>query len=247
MSVPEPRFSAIGERLGGIRRVKVPSAPEAAAQAIRDAVLSGSLKPGDRIIEEKLAISLGIGQPTVREALKELEFQGFVRKIPRRGTYVTKLTQDDFRKILEVRMVLELFAVGLAAGKMTPHVDRELTALTEQMGRAAEEFDLGRFHKADMAFHRIVWALTGNEYLEQALESVAFRLFAFVLLQRDPGSRNEFLASAKQHLGILAGLRSRDHQEARRAFVSETAKFWKDFHDVSLNEDGLQAGLSSFR
>src|SRR5574337_84924 len=123
MPAHELRLPATSERLGGIRRVRVPSAPEAAAQAIRDAVLSGSLKPGDRIIEEKLATSLGIGQPTVREALKELEFQGFVRKIPRRGTYVTKLTQDDFRKILEVRMVLELFAIGLAAAKMTPEVD----------------------------------------------------------------------------------------------------------------------------
>ncbi len=247
MLAPEDAFAAIGGSSGGIRRVRVPTAPEAAASALRDAILAGNLKPGERVIEQKLAASLGIGQPTVREALKELEFQGFVRKIPRRGTYVTKLSQDDFRKILEVRMVLELLAIGLAAGKMTPEVDNELTGLTEQMGRAAEKFDLGAFHKADMAFHRIVWGLSGNEYLDQVLESVAFRLFAFVLLQRDPGSRNEFLASAKQHDGILAGLRTRDPQEARRAFVSETAKFWRDFHEVSLNEDVLRADSSSFR
>src|SRR5213596_3845345 len=88
----------------GLRRLRSRSIPEEAAQLLRDAIIAGQLKPGERLVEQKLAGSLGIGQPTLREALKELEFQGFVRKAPKKGTYVTKVTLDDFRKIQEVRM-----------------------------------------------------------------------------------------------------------------------------------------------
>src|SRR5712692_11480047 len=87
-----------------VRPIIVQSAPQAAAEAIREAITVGRLKGGQRLVEQKLAASLGIGQPTLREALKELEFQGFVRKSPKKGTYVTELTPEDFRKIQEVRM-----------------------------------------------------------------------------------------------------------------------------------------------
>src|SRR2546427_7048922 len=96
------------EKLSPVRR---PSLPEAVAQRLRDAILVGQLKPGDRLVEQKLAGSFGIGQPTLREALKELEFQGFVRKSPKKGTYVTKVTLEDFRKIQQVRMALEVVAI----------------------------------------------------------------------------------------------------------------------------------------
>src|SRR5713226_6818269 len=98
--------------------MRFPSLPEAVAQKLRDAILAGKLKPGERLVEQKLAASFGIGQPTLREALKELEFQGFVRKSPKKGTYVTKLTADDFRKIQEVRMALEVVAIEKAAPRM---------------------------------------------------------------------------------------------------------------------------------
>lgn len=92
------------ESATGLARITVLRAPEAAAQAIRDAILTGRLKPGQRLIEKKLAADMGIGQPTLREAFKELEFQGFLRKIPLRGTYVNRLDKDDYRMILEVRI-----------------------------------------------------------------------------------------------------------------------------------------------
>lgn len=221
-------------------RLRVPSAPEAAAEALRTAIITGRLKPGDRLIEKKLAASLGIGQPTLREALKELDYQGFVRRTPQRGTYVTKLEKEDFRKILEVRMVLELLAIDQATRNMTPLSEQELSAIVASMGEAAEKFDLGAFHTNDVAFHRGIWSLAGNEYLEKALEGIAFRLFAFVILQRDPAARNEFLASVEQHRGILAGLRSGDPNRARQAFLSQTVNFWSTYHGVVVSEDAFQ-------
>jgi DNA-binding GntR family transcriptional regulator len=227
-----------------LKPINVPSAPQAAAEALRNAIIAGDIKPGERLLEHKLATRLGIGQPTLREAFKELEYQGFLRKGPQRGTYVTKLSKDDFRKILEVRLALEVLAVGQAAPNVAPEDDQELTALVNAMGAAAEAFDLGAFHKADMTFHRRVWALAGNEYLANALELVAFRLFAFVLIQRRPEAQNEFVAATEQHRAILAGLCSRDPGVARQAFVSSTQKFWWEHHGV---EAGPGAATFSWR
>ncbi len=226
---------AIGKG-GTLRRITVRSVPEAVAEAVRDAIIAGHLKPGERLIEQKLAATFGIGQPTLREALRELEYQGFVRKVPQRGTYVTKLSKEDFRKILEVRMALEILAIDSATRKITPKDQRDLESIVDQMAKAAKSFDLSAFHKSDVSFHRKVWALAGNEYLERALEGTAFRLFAFVLLQRPSSSRKEFLDATGQHKDILKGLCSRDPAKARRAFVASTSKFWADHHQVGVGK-----------
>src|ERR671936_391943 len=98
----------------GLGRVHFQSIPETVAETLREGIIAGKLKPGERLVEQKLAAQLGIGQPTLREALKELEYQGFVRKVPNRGTYVTRLSQEDFSKILEVRMALEALVIERA-------------------------------------------------------------------------------------------------------------------------------------
>jgi DNA-binding GntR family transcriptional regulator len=234
------RNSLFGATIGGeqFTPVRFPSLPEAVAEKLREAVLAGQLKPGERLVEQKLATSLGIGQPTLREALKELEFQGFVRKSPKKGTYVTELTPEDFRKIQEVRMALEVVAIEKAARNMTDESVRELDKLVATMRASAQKFDLATFHKSDLAFHRIVWDLTGNEYLGIALERVAFGLFAFVLLQRDSSASNEFIASAEQHAQIVAGLRTRDPKRACEAFVKSTTKFWNRYHRVNIEAAG---------
>src|SRR5881296_1234514 len=122
--------------------MRFPSLPEAVAEKLREAVLAGQLKPGERLVEQKLAASLGIGQPTLREALKELEFQGFVRKSPKKGTYVTQLTKEDFRQILEVRMTLEVLAIEHAARNMSKEAGQELEEIVRRMESSAQKFDL---------------------------------------------------------------------------------------------------------
>lgn len=224
-----------------LEQLRFRSLAETAAQALRDAIISGKLKPGERLIEQKLAADLGIGQPTLREALKELEYQGFVRKVPNKGTYVTKLSKDDFRKILEVRMALEILAIEQATRNITDARVQELEQILAAMENAAQQFDLATFHKSDVAFHRKIWSLAANEYLEVALERIVFALFAFVLLQRVATSTNEFLAATEQHRLILGGLRSGDPRQASQAFVRSTLGFWNSYHQVGLVEELIPA------
>jgi DNA-binding GntR family transcriptional regulator len=220
------------------RRLRVLSAPEAAAQAIRDAIIVGEIKTGERLVEQKWAAAFGIGQPTLREALQELEHQGIVRKVPQKGTYVSELSKDDFRLVLEARMPLESIAFKRAAPKVTPEIASELSALVMQMGRAGENYDLVAFHECDVAFHRRVWDLAGNPYLRECLESICLRLFVFSVVGRE---RNWFRAAVQQHLGFVGGLCSRDPQQAEAAFISQTTHYWSNEYHLDLGTEAPAA------
>jgi DNA-binding GntR family transcriptional regulator len=199
------------------------SRPGSAAQALRDAIISAELKSGERLVELRLASRFKIGQPTVREALKELEYQGFVHKIANRGTYVTDFSAADFQKVHEARMALEPLAFERAARNMTPEAAAVLAATVRAMAEAVALNDRAAFHRHDLEFHRKVWQLAGNQYIEMALERFLFAMFAFVLSRQH---KTEFLSAVKQHRRYLAGLASGDPRKARRAFIEGTAGFW---------------------
>src|ERR1700721_86484 len=163
-----------------VGHIRLQTAPQAAAQAIREAIISGELHGGDRIIEQKWAGRLGIGQPTLREALNELSHQGLLRKLPQRGTYVAQLSPEDYRLIQEVRIPLEAIAIGKAAENFTPEADKELSSLVEAMaGAGVSKSEVKQFHESDVAFHRTIWRLAKNDFLRDTLESLTFRLFVF--------------------------------------------------------------------
>jgi DNA-binding GntR family transcriptional regulator len=201
--------------------------------------MAGRLKPGDRIVEQQWASFLGIGQPTLREALKELEFQGLVSKNSYRGTYVTQLNAEDYRKLLEVRLPLEVLAIEQAAVRMNAESAAELTSLVESLIASAEAGDMAAFHDADVGFHRRIWEMAGNEYLRLCLETVSLRLFVFSVLDRGSKLRMESHAAGQQHRGILAGLLSGDPVKARDAYLAHTVHYWNAHYDLNLGAPRL--------
>jgi DNA-binding GntR family transcriptional regulator len=224
-------------------RLRIQTAPEAAAQAIRESIISGELRGGDRIIEQKWAARLGIGQPTLREALNELIHQGLLRKLPQRGTYVAQLSPEDYRLIQEVRIPLEAIAVGKAAENLTPEAESELSTLVASMtGTSMTAAEVKNFHDCDVAFHRKIWALAGNEYLRDTLEAISFRLFVFSVVGRWPENSKAFgerIAAVQQHLAILDGMRSRNRQIARQVFIKQTVQYWNTQYELGLSEEEL--------
>jgi DNA-binding GntR family transcriptional regulator len=203
---------------------------------LREAILSDRLRPGQRLVEQKLAAHFGIGQPTLREALRELEAQGFVRRSQKRGTYVTELSAEEYRQTHDVRMTLESFAMERAAPNVTEEVLLDLEESLSQLAAAARQPDLTRYHKSDMEFHKLIWRLTGNDCLCLALERITFGLFAFALLGGpSDGLRPDLLAAIEQHRDILDGLRTRDPKIAREIFVRATLQFWKEQHCVEIS------------
>src|SRR5271154_410998 len=102
-------------------------------QKLREAILAGKYKPGERLNESLIAREFEISRIPVREALIQLQESGLVMNLERRGMFVTQLSTEDVQKINSVRIVLETEALKLARAYMTPEVAAKLTGLVDQM------------------------------------------------------------------------------------------------------------------
>jgi len=173
--------------------------------SFKEAILGGVIQPGEAIVEGRLAQQLGAGVPLVREALIELEHQGYVQKVPYKGTTVTRLERADVEKIFRLRVELESVAIEWAKESVTPARIEDLRAITRQMKEGAQALNLDQFYLNDLAFHRKLWEMSGNEYLVECLERIVVPLFAFFLM-KDRRPRESYLLSAAQHGKIVEAL-----------------------------------------
>lgn len=176
---------------------------EQVAANIHRRILDGALAPGERLVEQTIARDLGVGQNVVREALIALAHRGFVKRITNRGTYVTKLSLEEARKLADVREALEKLVCEKIGQRLhTETLDfTDLTEALNGMRTAALSNDRQGFYDCDLRFHRALWALAGNEYLEAALEEIVAPLFAFfiVLFMRRHQAESTLLEAVSAH------------------------------------------------
>jgi DNA-binding GntR family transcriptional regulator len=175
--------------------------------AIREAVVSGRMKPGDPIVESRVARQFGVGQPVVREALLDLEHQGFVQRVPYRGTTVTRLSPAEIDQIQRVRIELEGLALEWARARASADDVLELRATVEEMSQATRDGDLSRFNECDLRLHRKVWQLAGNKYLCDALERAVVPLLTFFYV-KSRGIGELHRKSIDHHLALVDALAS---------------------------------------
>jgi DNA-binding GntR family transcriptional regulator len=207
------------------------------AELIREAILAGKLEPGERIVEMKLANEVGVATTAVREALFELEAQGFVNRITNKGTFVTRLSADDVEQILRVRRELEGLAVELVAERATEADLALLDQSIAEMRAAAEEGNLQAFYRCDLQFHRTLWSLSKNRFLAKALDITVVPLFAFFIMKTPPDSAPDLLISVDRHAEIVAAIRSRagarqSMEDALRFFAEQERRLIFDKHSV---------------
>jgi DNA-binding GntR family transcriptional regulator len=195
-------------------------------RAMKEAILSGTIQPGASIVESKMAQQLGAGVPLVREALIELEHQGFVQRTPYKGTTVTKLGPTDIRRIFRLRVELEALAIEWAREHTTEADLEYLRQIIRRMEQAAETLDLATFYENDLAFHRKLWDLSDNPYLVDALERVVVPLFAFFLMKTSR-QRQSYVESASMHARIVEALPVNSTIELREMVKASLAD-WKD-------------------
>lgn len=185
-----------------LKRIAPLSKKDRVVTAIRDAIVSGRMKPGDPLIETRVARQLEVGQPLIREALLELEHQGFVQRVPYRGTSVTRLGPEEIEQIQSLRIELESLAVEWARTRAKAEEVAELRRIVEGMRRAAEGADLSRFNDHDLALHRRIWELAGNKYLYDALERTVVPLLTSFYL-RSGGVGALHVDSVRHHATLV--------------------------------------------
>jgi DNA-binding GntR family transcriptional regulator len=158
------------------------SLKDSVINALKDALLEGRLRPGQAIVERDVAQQMNVGTPVVREALISLEGQGFVRRVPNTGTYVTEFSTDEIRQLYRLRVELESLALHWARERVTEDDLDALTSLVDQVVKAGERGDKKVFLERDFAFHRLTWKLSGNRFLADTLERLMTPLFVFVVM-----------------------------------------------------------------
>jgi len=186
---------------------------------LKEAILSGVLKSGDPIVEGKIAQQFGVGQGLIREALIELEHHGFVERTPFSGTRVVQLSSEDMQQIFDLRIALDPLAVYLAGPAVRGAALDDLERLATKAKRAADGHNLAAFFESHLAFRRRIWELSGNKYVQQALERSVVPLYALYLI-RSSSNREGILATVTdcvQHQDqILAAYRSGNFDQARQ-------------------------------
>lgn len=152
------------------------------AGVLTEAIFSGKLKPGERLNESQLARELHVSRAPIREALQQLQEQGLVLNSPRRGMFVVHLEDEDIQKINSVRLILEAEAFRLCRAKLTSQQETKLLQMLDRIEKS-ESASPSLRARYDFEFHRAIWSLTGNEYLERTLHGLTAPLFAHSVLR----------------------------------------------------------------
>lgn len=171
---------------------------------LRQAILKGELKPGERLMEIQLANKLGVSRTPVREAIRKLELEGLVLMIPRKGAEVAEITQSGYGGVLEVRTALEELAVKDACDHITDAQLSELKKASNEFKKALlEGKDLVTCADADMHFHDVILSATNNRRLIQMLNNLSEQMYRY---------RMEYLKDERTHKTLIE-----EHDAIRRA------------------------------
>lgn len=206
--------------------------------SFKAAILSGDIQPGEAIVESRVAQQLGAGIPLVREALIELEQQGYVQKVPYKGTTVTRLERHNVEQIFRLRIELETLAIEWARESVMSEDVNYLRSVTGKMKQAAQVLDLNQFYENDLAFHRKLWEMSGNEYLIECLERVVVPLFAFFVMKNRRESRS-YIASAISHEKIVDALPRMSKAQLRKLMRNSLGGWKTEVLDKLLPDDSI--------
>jgi DNA-binding GntR family transcriptional regulator len=191
------------------------------AEVLRDAILTGQLEDGERLIEEKIARELKTSRGPVREALRQLETEGFVRSYPYRGAAVLGVSDEEVQQVLvPVRLVLERYSFLKAAELMTDADFAELAKQVWLLGEAARANDLARSVDADMRFHELVLEFADQPHTSQVWRSIAPRIRSYFFRY---GRVRNLETIATEHHELLAAMQTRDPETIVKALDEHIA------------------------
>ena len=172
------------------------------ADRIVDAIASGGLEPGQRLIEVEIAAALGVSRMPLREALKLLEAQGILAVTPRRGAVIVGFDEQRTRQICEARLALERLALhdAAAALRADPAGPAVLDRLILQMRQKAEQGDWLAAGKADLEFHRRIVLAARNPVVAMLWEALA--LHVLIVFGREIRSEQDAARLVEQHVRL---------------------------------------------
>jgi DNA-binding GntR family transcriptional regulator len=188
---------------------------EVVFNTLRKAILTGELKPGERLMEIHLANQLGVSRTPIREAIRKLELEGLVVMMPRRGAEVAQITEKSLRDVLEVRRSLDALCAELACDRITGEELEKLKTACEQFEKAAGTDDVAEIAKADVALHDIIVQATRNRRLIQIVNNLSEQMYRYRFEYIKDEERHDNLV--EEHRMIYESILHGDKEKAAEA------------------------------
>ncbi len=189
---------------------------------LRQAILKGQLKPGERLIEMNLCERMGVSRTPIREAIRKLELEGLVEMIPMCGARVAGITSKQLKDVLEVRAALDELAIRLACKRIT---DEELKELRDAMIKFEQVIKTGNEVKIvaqDVKFHDIIVEAGKNERLTQMVFNLSEQVYRYRYeCIKDASLHNELVLEHREMFESICG---KDEERAVRAVQNHIAK-----------------------
>ena len=182
---------------------------------LREAILKGDLKPGERLMELQLASKLGVSRTPIREAIRMLEQEGLAVTTPRKGAEVAKMTLKDMEDVLEIRDALDELAVRIACQKISDEQLKQLEDMKELFEKSTQTGNVKKIAEADVTFHDVIYEATGNPKLVTLLNNLREQVYRYrVEYIKDPKNYPTLIA---EHEAILESLKNLDVKNAVEA------------------------------
>jgi DNA-binding GntR family transcriptional regulator len=181
---------------------------EQIVSTLRESIIRGDLSPGQKITEPELAEKLGISRTPIREAFRQLESEGFLTVMPRRGAVVSSATRKEIEDFYELKSLLEGYASRIAARKISEKDIARLNRINDQLEALAQKGDVEAFFKKNNEFHNAFISLCGNEKLLDIWSNLVRRFVKFRIQALSVPGR--LMDSVDQHRNIIDALSKKD-------------------------------------
>lgn len=203
---------------------------------LRDLIIYGKLKPGDRLIELQLMKKLGTSRSPIREALRTLESEGLVNIHTRKGAFIAQICEKDLLDLFELRQLIEPYAAKVAAKRVTPELSKKFNKIADQIIKQERKQDLKGLLESAIALHDLILEATGNERLIQVykiLKPSSWRYQNFFA----PISKVQ--GSSKEHLQIVSAILTGNGTKAENLVRKHLKHIEKSLLKAINNEDSL--------
>jgi DNA-binding GntR family transcriptional regulator len=201
-----------------------------AYNTIRNAITYGDLKPGERIVEKTLSEMFKVGRTPLREALKQLEIEGYLEFIPNKGVTIRKISIADMEDIYGILSVLEGYAAEMAIKYLNSDGIKKIQSIQNDQKRAWAAKDYGKWVDKNAEFHEYIITASKNTFLTTTINNLRRRVYRFRLVSVTiPGFIEENIQS---HEGIIKAICEKESARAGKAMqkhVAGAAKTMADF------------------
>ncbi len=204
---------------------------------LEEMILSGEIKPKEKILENELAKKLGVSRTPIREALNKLEQKNLVVRIPHKGTYVREISLDEVEEIYIIRGLLEGNAVRIAATKISDDDLNELENILKKMKEALDKDDLEAFAVENEAFHNKITSYAGRLSLD-LVANFRDRIARYRSSTTPYKERCE--EAYKEHLEIFRAIKNKDPDSAEQAIIKHANNGLKKVKEILLRNSKLE-------